>query len=255
MNGCVCCPRVWCRARISGPERFRFACRLSSENAGAGVEIRLENMAPQSHPVNLSDLNTTDSAEFDGRRFVRKSLPLPDHASLGYHHLAITVGDRRASMRWIVTPDRAWLPEGLRAAGVAIPLYAVRSRRNWGCGDLRDLETVVDWVADVVQASFVALNPLHAIHNRRPYNISPYLPNSVFYHNFLYLDIESIPDFATSPRARCLWAKYETQQELRELRENGVRRVRTHTYAQAAFSQIAVSDLSSRMAERIAARQ
>jgi len=200
------------------------------ENAGASVEIRLENTAPESRPVHLTNLHTTDSAEFDGRRFVRKSLPLPDHAPLGYHQVAITVGDRRASMRWIVAPDRAWLPEDLRAAGVAIPLYAVRSRRNWGCGDLRDLETVVDWVADVVGASFVALNPLHAIHNRRPYNISPYLPNSVFYHNFLYLDIESIPDFAASSRAMRLWAKYETQQELRELRETGlVEYERVHT--------------------------
>ena len=56
-------------------------------------------------------------------------------------------------------------------------------------------------------ASFVALNPLHAIHNRRPFNTSPYLPNSVFYQNFIYLDIEGIDDFQNSRRARRLWSE------------------------------------------------
>jgi 4-alpha-glucanotransferase len=212
-------PPCFVQSENQQPREVSICLPDELESAGAAVEIRLENAPPESCHVNLGTLGITGSAEFDGRRFVRKSFPLPVHAPLGYHEVAIAVGDLRACMRWIIAPDRAWLPEGLRAAGVAIPLYAVRSRRNWGCGDLRDLETVVDWVADIVEASFVALNPLHAIHNRRPFNNSPYLPNSVFYHNFLYLDIESIPDFAGSPRAMRLWTKSETQRELQELRD------------------------------------
>ena len=65
-----------------------------------------------------------------------------------------------------------------------------------GLRRLHDLREVVDWVAREARASFVALNPLHAIHNRRPFNTSPYLPNSIFYQNFLYLDLDSIEDFA-----------------------------------------------------------
>ena len=75
----------------------------------------------------------------------------------------------------------------------------MRSERNWGCGDFPDLRAVIDWVADELHASFVALNPLHAIHNRRPFNTSPYLPNCIFYQNFLYLDVEAMEDFARSP--------------------------------------------------------
>ncbi len=51
-------------------------------------------------------------------------------------------------------------------------------------------------------ASFVALNPLHAIHNRRPFNTSPYLPNCIFYQNFLYLDVEAVEGYADNRRGR-----------------------------------------------------
>src|SRR5207248_742094 len=47
---------------------------------------------------------------------------------------------------------------------------------------------------------------------------SPYLPNSFFYRNCLYLDVESIPDFTASRRAQRLWVKPETQREISELR-------------------------------------
>lgn len=146
-------------------------------------------------------------------------LTLPRDLPLGYHELEIEIGGAvQGSTRLIVTPDRAWLPPDLRAAGVAIPLYAVRSARNWGCGDLGDLRGIIDWVHDEVGASFVALNPLHAIANRRPFNTSPYLPTSVFYQNLLYLDIEAIEDYPRSRRALRLRASDEICRELQELR-------------------------------------
>jgi 4-alpha-glucanotransferase len=94
----------------------------------------------------------------------------------------------------------------------------VRSDRNWGCGDFTDLRAVIDWAVDEMSASFIALNPLHAIHNRRPFNTSPYLPNCVYYQNFLYLDVEAIEDFARSRRARRFRDCGETVREIDELR-------------------------------------
>ena len=117
---------------------------------------------------------------------------------------------REASTRCIVTPERAYmdphLGRGGRAAGIAVSLYGVRSERNWGCGDFRDLRSVIEWVAEELGASFVALNPLHAIHNRRPFNTSPYLPNSIFYQNYLYLDVEGMEDYHLCRRAQALRA-------------------------------------------------
>ena len=47
--------------------------------------------------------------------------------------------DGRPAVRLIVAPARCHLPEGLRAWGWAIQLYALRSRESWGIGDLADL--------------------------------------------------------------------------------------------------------------------
>ena len=89
-----------------------------------------------------------------------------------------------------------------RAAGLAVSLYGIRSERNWGCGDTSDLKALIDWVVDQAGASFIALNPLHAIPNRQPFNTSPYLPNSIFYRNPIYLDLEQIDDSALPARAQ-----------------------------------------------------
>jgi 4-alpha-glucanotransferase len=139
--------------------------------------------------------------------------PLP----LGYHRLRI--GEQ--IVRLIVCPDRAYQPEWMaagKAAGIALSLYGVRSGRNWGCGDCGDLPRIVDWVADDLNASFIALNPLHAIPNRQPYNTSPYLPNSIFYRNHIYLDIEAVEDFQHSAPAVKLLAHPKVQAELQALR-------------------------------------
>jgi len=197
-----------------------FPVHLPAELAelDARVLLKLEDGTTQTEEVALHEFPPKDSATFGGEHYVRKFVPLKGPLPLGYHDLEIRAGGVCASTRLIVGPDRAYLPDGLRGAGIAVALYGIRSERNWGCGDFRDLQGLIDWVADEVGGSFVALNPLHAIHNRRPYNTSPYLPNSVFYQNFLYLDVESIPDFAACARAQRLWATPEVQGEVAALR-------------------------------------
>lgn len=188
----------------------------------ARVSVRREDGSLEEFEVRISDLPQTGSAELDGRTWIRKQLRLPDDLPLGYHDVSVSIGSATATTRYIVTPDRAWSDSGQgpspRVAGVAISLYGVRSARNWGCGDFRDLLGVIDWAAEGLHASFVSLNPLHAIHNREPFNTSPYSPNSLFYQNFLYLDVEGIEDFPRSRRARALRHRPEICAEIEALR-------------------------------------
>ena len=126
-------------------------------------------------------------------------------ASPGYHNLTIRTAARQAKIRWILTPDRCYFPPTLRPLnGINCFLPSLRSGRNWGCGDLTDLTDFAKLLREQTQLDFIALNPLHAIHNRTPYNTSPYLPLSIFTHNLLYLDIERIPEFHASPLAQRL---------------------------------------------------
>lgn len=160
------------------------------------------------HPVELAEAG---SAELRGAKFTARRLPLPAPLPLGYHRLELRSPYALrpvAAARLIACPSRAWLPaeleNGCRLAGLAVSLYGLRSERNWGCGDFSDLEHFCAWLVRETGASFVALNPLHAIANRQPYNTSPYLPQCAFYRNLIYLDIERIPDFENSPLARRL---------------------------------------------------
>jgi 4-alpha-glucanotransferase len=188
----------------------------------AHFTVRQEDGQSSEFDLNLWDLPQSGSIEMDGRTWIRKQVRLPIQLPLGYHEISVRVGAATACTRYIVTPARAWTPpqlgRGARAAGIAVSLYGVRSGRNWGCGDFRDLLNLVDWVADDVGASFVALNPLHAIQNRRPFNTSPYLPNSIFYQNFLYLDVEGMEDFARCQRAQQLRRSPEIVAEIEALR-------------------------------------
>lgn len=131
--------------------------------------------------------------ELAGQRF-----PLPA-LRLGYHHLRVWAVAKPELVlifeaRFIVCPHRANTIHH-RTAGLAITLYGLRSARNWGIGDFTDLRNLTSTLASA-GASFVALNPLHALPNRQPYNTSPYLPECSLYRNFIYLDVERVPGFS-----------------------------------------------------------
>ena len=190
----------------------------SPRHAGATLHWRLE----------LEDGTASEGeSDWSGLTVLRTNVELeerdwtvPAPVPLGYHTLRLqwaAGGEavRRASTRLIVCPSRTYMPpfleRGEKRAGLAVSLYGVRSAATWGCGDFTALSGVTDWVAHRAGGSFVALNPLHAIFNRQPYNTSPYLPNTIFYRNFLYLDIPAIPEVA-----RCGWAQ-------RLLKSEGIR--------------------------------
>jgi 4-alpha-glucanotransferase len=200
-------------AVVAGPcGPIKLVVNVAAESLGdrAHFTVRREDGEVREFELDLWELPQTDSAGMNGSTWVQKKATLPVELPLGYHEVSLKVGGASACTRYIVTPDHAWtdpnLGRGGRAAGIAVSLYGVRSERNWGCGDFRDLGEVIDWVAEELGASFVALNPLHAIHNRRPFNTSPYLPNCIFYQNYLYLDVEGMEDFARCRRALALRA-------------------------------------------------
>jgi 4-alpha-glucanotransferase len=203
---------------------------LTAGNTPHEVPVSLEAKHAGSHAalrIQLEDGRTLDlEVELEiGREEIQgtKHVRLPDDLPLGYHQLSLRIGDESwQPSRLIVCPDRAFEPSWLhdrRAAGLAISLYGLRSQRNWGCGDSTDLRALIDWVAERTETSFIALNPLHAIANRQPYNTSPYLPNSIFYRNPIYLDIEAIPDFRSSDRAAALLESPAVQKEIGALRD------------------------------------
>ena len=92
------------------------------------------------------------------------------------------------------SPLAAYPGDGRRYWALAVQLYSVHSRRNWGIGDFTDLACLVD-LAAARGAAAVGLNPLHALFIDRPDHASPYAPNSRLFLNPLYIDIDAVPEF------------------------------------------------------------
>ncbi len=91
-------------------------------------------------------------------------------------------------------PLRAFQGDGRRSWALAVQLYALRSRRNWGHGDFTDLTKLIA-LAAARGAAAIGLNPLHALFTDRADEASPYAPNSRLYLNPLYIDVEAIAEF------------------------------------------------------------
>jgi len=201
---------------------FSVTVPASSASVQASFLVEYEDGTRADQQVSLGESPAEAECTLRGQPFVRKQVSLPPGLPFGYHQLTLSVvGRPPTTARLIVAPDRAYQPawmESGKAAGIAVSLYGVRSNRNWGCGDCTDLEGLVNWIAGM-GAGFVALNPLHAIANREPYNTSPYLPNSIFYRNHIYLDIEKIEDFAASSWAQRLFHSERVQRALAGLRD------------------------------------
>lgn len=136
-------------------------------------------------------------------------LRLPREVTPGYYeiHLQVTGPGIReeAKARLIAAPPAAYLPGclsgGQRLFGLNLPLYAIRSRHNWGIGDFADLADAMDWAGEL-GAAFVGINPLHAALPGALSDPSPYSPATRLFTNFLYLDLSAVPEMARCPEAR-----------------------------------------------------
>ena len=148
----------------------------------------------------------------------------PADLPAGYHRLRVAVdgpgGVAEAEQTLIVPPSRCVSPAELvghrQVFGLWANLYTVLSHRGWGFGDLTDLGTLAR-VSATQGAEFVGINPLHALYNRGS-RIAPYCPVSRLYRNFLYLDVEAVPEFAECPEATARFQSPEFQTELSRLR-------------------------------------
>lgn len=146
----------------------------------------------------------------------RATVPLPAPLPVGYHTLRLRFArgsaETESEQLLVVAPARCpTVAQRLgrrRVYGIAAQLYTVRSARDWGVGDLTDLQTLARWAAER-GAAFVAVNPLHALRNVGD-DISPYCPVSRLFHNPLYLDPVAVPEFATSRDAQ-VWASQPEQ--------------------------------------------
>ena len=90
-------------------------------------------------------------------------------------------------------PSQAYQAGTAKMWMLAVQLYGVRSRRNWGHGDFTDLLGLIELAAQL-GASGIGLNPLHALFDESADAYSPYSPSSRHFLISHYIDPENIAE-------------------------------------------------------------
>jgi 4-alpha-glucanotransferase len=151
------------------------------DSAGATSRtVRLDHPLPA---LPAGRLRLEDGGETD----IGPDGALPPDVPTGYHRLLLRDG---TTEQLVVSPGTCPVPDG-RRWGWAAQLYAARSSRSWGMGDLGDLATVNAW-GERYGAGITLLNPLHAASPGPSQQPSPYFASSRCFVNPLYLRIEEI---------------------------------------------------------------
>ncbi|WP_055399603.1 MULTISPECIES: 4-alpha-glucanotransferase [unclassified Mycobacterium] len=131
----------------------------------------------------------------DGDRIeVRDELPADLPA--GWYRLQLRDG-QEATL--VAAPPR--VPPTPATWGWMLQLYALRSGRSWGIGDLGDLREFLSWTASEHGAGALLLNPLHAPGPTHPVQPSPYTPSSRRFANPLALRIEDLDAYSRADPA------------------------------------------------------
>ena len=227
---------TWSRLKDQEQHRRMPSVVVLRQGQPASISVALPRRAPHGE----TDSRYTwalacDNAErFGGLMFAREDgdhdalhlrIDLPEALPLGYHQLTLKSASQSsgemARTGIIVCPPRCHEPkvlkQGERLWGPSIQLYALRSNDNWGIGDFSDLKRLLEIVAGQ-GASFVGLNPLHALFPHEPERASPYSPSSRNALNVLYIDVTAVPDFAECRFALDVVNSVVFQQRLQALR-------------------------------------
>jgi 4-alpha-glucanotransferase len=184
--------------------------------------VHLENGARRDGATSTADCPEIWRGEVEGAWITGRRFELPIDLPAGYHELEAKIGGGTAERcMLIISPPRCYEPAsilaGRRLWGVAVQLYTLRSRVNWGIGDFHDLQTLIRWLASH-GAGFIGLNPLHALAPADPDRSSPYSASSRHFLNVLYIAVPRVPEFQDCAAAHERMAEPEIVQRLSELR-------------------------------------
>src|SRR5580658_7776188 len=185
--------------------------------------VNLESGERRTAVVSTADCPEISRGEIEGSWITRRRLELPLDLPPGRHELEVKIGAGPLSRcPLILSPTHCYEPEAIRRGrrlwGVAVQLYTVRSRRNWGIGDFEDLKALVSWLAPR-GAGFIGLNPLHALAPAEPARASPYSASSRHFLNVLYIAVPAVAEFAECREAQEKLQDPRVTEQLKHLRE------------------------------------
>jgi 4-alpha-glucanotransferase len=187
-------------------ERPVITITLPAAMARNSCEGRLELEPGESTEwkIRPTDLTPVKSIETDGLRYTVNKLILPQNLPFGYHKFFFKAKEKTGETLIISAPRRIYSPDNgknNRAWGAFLPLYALKTKYDWGSGDYSGLSSLSDWVAEE-GGNVVGTLPLLPAFLDKPYDPSPYAPVSRLMWNEFYVDVNKIPELAKCQQAQ-----------------------------------------------------
>jgi 4-alpha-glucanotransferase len=203
--------------------RIGIEINVAAREFGASVVwcVNFEDGSKRSGATSTAECEEIWRGEVSGSWVTRRRLVLPDLPP-GYHELEAKIaGGPSDRCVLIISPPQCYEPPavvaGRRLWGLAVQLYTLRSKSNWGIGDFFDLAQLIRWMASC-GAGFIGLNPLHALAPADPERASPYSASSRHFLNVLYIAVPAVPEFTECAAARHRMADPMIARRLRDLR-------------------------------------
>ena len=256
-------------ARLVAAERQRIAQlrgrvappAAAAWNAKATLELHLPKRTPATFECSLAlesgetrawtvrtaDLRSRTRKGPDGEPETITRLTISDLPH-GYHTLTTTIARTDHATLLISAPTRSYKHPGENCDhewGLFCPLYALRSERTLGCGDLTDLRNLAHWQASL-GARVVATLPMLAVYLDEPFDPSPYAPVSRLFWNELFIDPTAAPEFAKCAGARNRLRSPAFERELESLNNAALIQYRR----EASLRRSLLEPLSARFFEK-----
>jgi 4-alpha-glucanotransferase len=208
----------------SNSHRIGFDLLLSGAELGSALDwtLILEDGTRHEGSLACSHCRELWSGEVDGQWASRRRFELPPELPAGYHDLDAAIhGGPASRCRLIIAPVKCYEPPAISAGGrlwgVAVQLYTLRSRHNWGIGDFGDLAEMIRWLS-ACGAGFIGLNPLHALAPAAPQQASPYSASNRHFLNVLYIAVPQVLEFSVCAAAQRKAGSRRFTARLKELR-------------------------------------
>ncbi|MDR4462174.1 MAG: 4-alpha-glucanotransferase [Nitrospirales bacterium] len=196
---------------------------ISLENVSLAIQVTDEKGVSRHLSLQGSRGKVVSEKTLHGLKYVQVHFPLSGKFSLGYFSLSVCVKLHsetavKGHAMLIVAPRKCYLPSSpKRAWGISLQLYGLRSYRNWGIGDFRDLEQVMKVAGARWGVATIGINPLHI---PAVGLTSPYSPSSRLFWSPVYLNLEGVAEWRTSAGLRRKAKSAKFQRTLQQFRES-----------------------------------
>lgn len=179
-------------------DNISFDVVLPKKNVEELLTVSIKNIQNgETLAVRYQVKKTGEEKRIDNDDYVKLDVKINDDLDVGYYELDVKLDSSVYSSKLAVAPQRCYEADDVsdnKLWGFAVQLYALKSKRNWGVGDLTDLANLVD-ICVRSGASVIGLNPLNVLVHDYPENASPYSSISRLFNNPIYIDVENVPEF------------------------------------------------------------